>query len=238
MRQTTKPARIAVPLLGMLLVGGCTWGFGGGDGDVPAMHRNLSKTVDIQTGVVQGDLEKARQAAHWLLEQKDAMIVPPEGAEHQQAMLTAAARIMEATELRAAATQTGHLAGGCGSCHQAVDAGPRFVMGNTAPNGTSQEAQMIRHLWAADRMWEGLVGPSDEAWRAGAEAMAETQPVLARVFRASASMAEPEGFLREINLLANEATAATTLAGRADVYGRLLTTCNRCHTPAGIMVEK
>jgi hypothetical protein len=238
MRNDTAPARLAIPLLGMLLVGGCTWGFGGGEGDIPAMHRNLSKTVDIQTGVVQGDLEKAQKAAAWLLAREDEMIVPPEGAEYQRAMLSAAGRITEATELRAVATETGQLAGGCGSCHMAVKSGPRFVVGNEAPEGTSQEAQMIRHLWAADRMWEGLVGPSDEAWEAGAKAMAETQPTLARVFRASTSSAEPEGFLREVNLLANEAVAATSLAERADVYGRLLNTCNRCHSPAGIMVEK
>ncbi|MGD2120663.1 MAG: hypothetical protein PVJ76_02915 [Gemmatimonadota bacterium] len=238
MRTDTKPARIVVPLLGMLLVGGCTWGFGGSEGEIPAMHRNLSKTVDIQTGVVQGDLGKAQKAAAWLLDREDEMVVPPEGVEYQRAMLSSAARIMEAAELRTVAMETGHLAGGCGSCHLAVKAGPRFVVGNEAPSGTSQEAQMIRHLWAADRMWEGLVGPSDQAWEAGAKAMAETQPALARVFRASTSMAEPEGFLREVNSLANEATTATSLAEKADVYGRLLNTCNRCHSPAGIMVEK
>jgi cytochrome c553 len=237
MNRNTKPARIAVPLLGMLLVGGCTWGFGGGE-DIPAMHRNLSKTVDIQTGVVQGDLEKAQKAAYWLLERRDEMIVPPEGVPHERAMFGAAARITEATDLKTVAMQTGHLAGGCGSCHQAVEAGPRFVVGNSAPDGNSQEAQMIRHLWAADRMWEGLVGPSEEAWVAGARAMAETQPMLARVFRASSSVTEPEGFLRDVNLLANEAVAAETLAERADIYGRLLDTCYRCHAPSGIMVEK
>lgn len=237
MREDPKPTRIPLPLLGILLIGGCTWGFGGGDGDIPAMHRNLSRTVDIQTGVVQGDLEKAKKGAAWLLEQQDEMMVPREGTEPHRAMLAAAARIAEATDLGTVATQTGRLAEGCGSCHRAVGGGPRFVVGNTSPKGTSQEAQMIRHLWAADRMWEGLVGPSDEAWEAGAKAMAETQPALARAFEASASMPDPAGLLREVNLLANEAVSAATLAERAEVYGRLLNTCNRCHAPAGITIE-
>ncbi len=238
MRETIKPAGVALPLLGMLLVGGCTWGFGGGDGDIPAMHRNLSKTVDIQTGVVQGDLAKAKKAASWLLSRREEMLVPPGGEVYQRAMLAAAAGVTEAADLKTVATQTGRIAEGCGSCHQAVSGGPRFVVGNAAPSGSSQEAQMIRHLWAADRMWEGLVGPSDEAWKAGAEAMAETQPVMARVFRASTSVPEPEGLLREVNLLANEAMDATTLSEKAEIYGRLLNTCSRCHAPAGIMVER
>ena len=237
MRQLTNRAKIAVPLLGMLLVGGCTWGFGGRE-EIPEMHRNLSKTVDIQTAVVQGDLERARKSASWLLEREKAMIVPPAGADHQRAMLSAASGIREAQDLKTMATLTGQLAGGCGSCHQAVKSGPRFVLGNTAPNGSSREAQMIRHLWAADRMWEGLVGPSEEAWKAGAEAMAKTQPALATAYRASTSATTSRGFLGEVNRLASEALAATTLAERADVYGRLLNTCNRCHAPVGIMVEK
>ncbi len=233
MRNTATAALAAAPLLGMLLAGGCTWGFGGGGEEVPAMHRNLSKTVDIQTGAVQGDLEKARQAASWLLERKDEMIVPPAGVEYQQAMLGAAARILEAPDLETVANEAGHLAASCGSCHQAVGGGPRFVVGNMAPGGTSQEAQMIRHLWAADRMWEGLVGPSEEAWKAGAEAMAETQSTLADVFRASSSLADPERYLREVNRFANEAVGATSLTEKADAYGNLLNTCNRCHSQVG-----
>jgi cytochrome c553 len=202
------------------------------------MHRNLSTTVDIQTGVVQGDLDKAQKAASWLLSREGQMRFPPEAIDFEQAMLENAARIAEAEDLRTVALQAGQLGGSCASCHQAMNRGPRFVIGTDAPGGTTQEAQMIRHLWAADRMWEGLVGPSDEAWIAGARAMAETQPLLARAYRASTSPGEAESFLREVNLLATEAMNAVHLEERSDVYGRLLTTCHRCHSPAGIMVEK
>ena len=93
---------------------------------------------------------------------------------------------------------------------------------------------MLRHLWAADRMWEGLVGPSEEAWMAGAKAMAETEPALARAFRSSATAQVAEELLGEINLLATEALNAYDLGLRADVYGRLLGTCNRCHSSGRI----
>jgi cytochrome c553 len=222
----------------MFMAGGCTWGFGGGNRDVPEMHRNLSRTVDIQTGVVQGDLDRAKNAASWILAREDQMVFPPGAESYQEEMLAFATSISEAEDLRFVAAQTGQLAAACGSCHQAVGGGPNFVVGGSQPNGNSQEAQMVRHLWAADRMWEGLVGPSEESWMAGARAMAETQPAMARVFRASTHSNSSEGFLKNINLLATEALNAYELGQRAEVYGRLLDTCNRCHTPAGIQVEK
>ena len=97
---------------------------------------------------------------------------------------------------------------------------------------------MVRHLWAADRMWEGLVGPSDEAWMAGARAMAETQPALAGVFRSSISGGGAGVFLEELGLLAQEAVDAKGIDQRADVYGRLLNTCDRCHSRVGTSVER
>jgi cytochrome c553 len=166
------------------------------------------------------------------------MRFPPEAIDFEEEMLGIAARIAEAEDLGTVAVQAGQLAGSCGRCHQAMDRGPRFEIGTDAPSGTSQEAQMIRHLWAADRMWEGLIGPSDAAWIAGARAMADTQPSLARAYRASTSPDESESFLREVNLLATEAVNAVDLEDRTDAYGRLLTTCHRCHSPAGTMVQK
>ena len=227
---------LVIPTLGMLVVSGCTWGVGSGTGDMPAMHRNLSKTVDIQTGVVQGDLEKARKAAAWILEQEEQAVFPAGGAIHREAVLSSAGRIAGATSLEAVAQQTGQLAGACGQCHQAMDAGPRFVVGSESPGGGSQEAIMVRHLWAADRMWEGLVGPSDDAWTAGAEAMAETQPSLAEALRASVSGQGAGVFLEELGLLAREAKDAKGIDARADVYGRLLATCDRCHSRVGLTV--
>lgn len=231
--------RRATPLLlGMMLVSGCTWGLGRGDEDIPEMHRNLFKTVDIQTGVVQGDLKKAQKAAVWLVNHENRAPFPASAREYEAEMLGYAGVISEATDLSSAAAQTGKLAASCGSCHRAVDAGPQFVVGGRSPNGESQEAQMVRHLWAADRMWEGLVGPSEEAWQAGARALTQTEPALARAYRASTRSGGSRMFLREVNVVANEAVEATEQEGRAEVYGRMLNTCNRCHSAIGILVER
>ena len=228
----------ALLLFGLLMAGGCSWGFGGGNPEIPEMHKDFSRTVDIQTAVVQGKMDRAQRAASWILEHRDQRPFPPEAEAYRKEMLGYASRIAEAEDMTEVASQTGRMAGACGSCHQSVGGGPRFVVGTPSPDGSTQAAQMIRHLWAADRMWEGLVGPSDEAWMAGARAMAETQPAMVGALPASTAPGTPQILLREVNLLGTEAMNAKGTEARADVYGRLLETCNRCHAPTGILAEK
>lgn len=37
---------------------------------------------------------------------------------------------------------------------------------------------MARHLWATDRLWEGMVGGDDDAWRDGLDVLAAAQSSL------------------------------------------------------------
>jgi len=89
---------------------------------------------------------------------------------------------------------------------------------------------MYRHMWAADRLWEGLTGPSDDAWRSGAE-------VLARA-PASPPVTEtplPAGvvaLLAEVRELGQAALEAETLAQRANLYAPFLASCAGCHAHA------
>ena len=220
-------------LAGLVLSTGCTWGMGGGQEEVTGMHGNFSRTVDIQTGVVQGDLERARRAAAWLVEPENRSTFPASAQAYQEEMLRQASGIAAAPDLASVSAQAGQLAAACGSCHAALDGGPRFVVGSDAPQGRSQEAHMVRHIWAADRMWEGLVGPSEEAWLAGAESLSGTGPGLTEAFRTSFPTGVLAGFLEEVNALANEAMASDEPGERADVYGRILDTCRRCHAAIG-----
>jgi cytochrome c553 len=238
MNRNLRPGKAGSLLLAFLVAGGCSWNARAGDQDLPEMHKNLSRTVDLQTGVVLGDLEKTQRAASWVLTHDAPRPYSSEAEPYEREMMAYASRIAEAPDLRTAAAQTGMFAATCGTCHQALSRGPKFMVGNVAPGGESQEAMMVRHLWAADRMWEGLIGPSDESWLAGAEAMAETQPEMVRVFRAATGSPASESLLAEVNALAKEALNATGQEERGEVYGRMLGTCNRCHAPIGILVQK
>jgi cytochrome c2 len=221
--------------LGALTFGGCTWGFGGED--VSEMHQRFSRTFDIQTGLARGDLDRARMAAQWIASRPPQTDLPAQAEASQRKLMEQAVNIAQAPDMAAAAASTGQMAAACGDCHQAMKAGPRFVVGQASPGGDSQEAQMIRHLWAADRMWEGLVGPSVEAWEAGATALAQTKSDLADVLRASSGTTPPAEVVDAITLVAGRAQVASTAADRAQVYGRMLETCNGCHQAAGFLVQ-
>lgn len=210
----------------------CTWGFGGGS-DVPPMHRQFSRTVDIQTGVVLGDLDRAREAGSWLLSQDAGASTAGGAGIYREAMRDHAATIAEAEDLDVVTVEVGRLAASCGSCHQASNGGPRFVAGSDAPEGDSRGAQMILHLWAADRMWEGLVGPSEEAWQAGTRALSELAPTLGWAIRASESPGEASRILQALSRLASEAGKARGQEERGAAYGRILETCRRCHSLSG-----
>jgi hypothetical protein len=85
------------------------------------------------------------------------------------------------------------------------------------------DARMTRHRWAADRLWEAIVGDSDDAWREGLDVLAAT-PLDFGVDRAP--------FARELQRIANNArrSKAPAASTRAATYGELLVTCAGGHT--------
>jgi hypothetical protein len=97
---------------------------------------------------------------------------------------------------------------------------------------------MIRHLWAADRMWEGLVGPSDEAWTAGAQALDRDWAEGRSLIRAAADSEATVGLIGRIRALGHEALDTRVPKARAAVYAELLRTCNGCHDSTGIKAER
>ena len=232
-----QSVRLPSLLLGTLVVGGCSWTFGSGQGEPPEMHKNLSRTFDIQTGVVEGDLDRAQRAAAWLLTRDGQAVLPPEFEIYRREMVGYASAVTEARDLGSVAALAGQLAAACGSCHQALERGPRFVPGQALPGGDTRASQMIRHLWAADRMWEGLVGPSERSWQAGVAALAESGPALSEVLQASTPAGKSAGLTWELQVLAETARKAVNRRERAEVYGTMLATCTRCHEAIGLMVE-
>ena len=84
------------------------------------------------------------------------------------------------------------------------------------------------HQRAADLLLEGLLSPSDSQWQVGAETFARTRLEPRDM---------PGGKLRErarianalLQNLANAASGAQRPPDRAQVYGRVLATCARCH---------
>ena len=218
-----RPRGSAFLALAVFLASSCTWGLGGSSEDTPEMHRDLSKTVDIQTAIIQGNLDRAKEAAAWLADQHPVTPAPAGSPTHRSDLGRSAQFIVRAEDLSTAAAETGRIGAACGNCHIATGGGPRFDLQTSPPGGDSQGATMVRHLWAADRMWEGLVGPSNEAWLAGARALS------ASLSLASGTVRGPDELLREVGGLAAEAEETEGQPARAEVYGRIIATCSQCH---------
>jgi cytochrome c553 len=145
------------------------------------------------------------------------------------AQLQAAARLTSQAEtLDAAAMGVATMARVCGECHVANHGGPAIPPPpEKAPYVAADSVgeRMGRHMWGAELLWEGLTGPSETSWNAGADTLIEAPEELDEQL--------PESFdtsLREVVALGQAAKEATSLAKRADVYGLLIATCADCHS--------
>lgn len=197
------------------------------------MAQHFAVATFARDAIINGELDVAREPLMRLAEY-DYAAVAPGGWLTWIAQLQQAARLTaEADSLDLAASGVATLARVCGECHAAMKAGPDFSTaphGESGPSRDSMPSRMYRHMWAADRMWEGLTGPSEEAWHAGAEVLARapeappvTEPPLPEAFVA---------LLAEVRELGQRALEADTLAKRADLYAPFLASCAGCHAHA------
>ena len=91
---------------------------------------------------------------------------------------------------------------------------------------------MLRHQRAADRMWEGLMAPSEQAWVKGSEVMADA-PLVPEAVSGNKSVA-PES--KELALAAHTVAhraRTTETRDRGQAYGALIATCAGCHDKLG-----
>ena len=229
------PRTLTALLFAAAAASACSWGTGGSGTNPTPMHRRFLRTMDIQTGVVLGDLDRAHAAAAGIATDDEGGDFPAGFESYRTEIREYAALIAEDPQLPSVAMRTGRMAAACGSCHIASGGGPRFVIGSEPGDGASTGKRMIRHIWATDRMWEGLAGPSDDMWIAGSRVLAEGEEALEGAIRASSSPEAARGFLAEIGRLGREGQTATTQEARASVYGRLLATCYGCHRTTGVV---
>jgi cytochrome c553 len=188
------------------------------------MHENFGMLRAIEKLLVRGKLVEARELATAIAEAPDELGL---GAWAKDAAIVRerAASLAKATDVDEASHRAAELAGACASCH--VDAGvaPEFRSPGRMPiDRPTVEARMARHLWATDRLWEGIVGGADDAWRDGLDVLAATP------LRELPEQRMP--FARRLQSLADRARMqrkTETLDDRVRSYGDILATCAGCH---------
>lgn len=114
----------------------------------------------------------------------------------------------------------------CAGCHVAADSAPTFPPPPALPlDQPTSEARMARHAWAADRLWEAIVGNDGDRWSRGLAVLAEAPLPRAILSDGSNSAANLQVYARS----QLDMRGATSIDDRARTYGEMLILCARCH---------
>ncbi|HET9623412.1 MAG TPA: hypothetical protein VFP84_18695, partial [Kofleriaceae bacterium] len=130
-----------------------------------------------------------------------------------------------AATVEEACQRTASLAAACARCHAETGVSPEFRAPPAAPpDRPTIDARMTRHVWAVERIREGVIGGDDSAWRAGLDVLAQA-PLPWR-----ASDGARGALAKQLHDVADRARHRAP--DRARTYGELLVTCAACHATA------
>ena len=190
------------------------------------MHENFGVVRGIERFLLRGQLDDAKQLAAAIGQAPNA---PGLGAfaEHTARVRKAAFDLASAKNLEQAVRREATLLQACAGCHVAAAIIPDLAPPPALPpDRDSIDARMARHLWAADRLWDGIVAGDDAAWKVGIDLLASGPPTWAPPTKPQ------RDFAKRLQLIADSErrTRSTRLSTRADTYGELFLTCVGCHT--------
>ena len=185
------------------------------------MRRHMSDVRTMERMLLGGHLDEAKALAYMLtLPIQDPGMARWSDATDRVARaagdVTRARTIDEALDLEV------RVADACAACHLQTQRGPIFRTPSKAPaERATLKAQMARHQWAVDRLWEGVIGGSDTHWRAGLYVLAQTPAPFAKL------TGEPE---MQASLQKWARSALDSPQGeRTARYAELLRSCAACH---------
>ncbi len=194
------------------------------------MHEHLTRISTIKSAIVAGRLEDVQEPAIWLAEHEAVAGLPPDFAFYVAQMREYAREVATAEHLGAAAESVSKMAKTCGNCHLVNDVGLEFGYDQRPREDLEGVVtHMQRHQWAADRLWEGLIGPSDNAWNKGTDMLIDAPLRPSDVATATEHVAEIRNIARRIHALGGIGTQTMTPDARSELFGELLGLCASCH---------
>ena len=186
------------------------------------MHERFKALDRAEQAIVMSDLARVQQEAQLLtlFEEPDVL------AKWQpffESVKDAARPLAHAKDPAAAGKLIAEVGRRCANCHEATKA--KIPLEQLAQPKPDQHlaTQMLRHQWAAQRMWEGVIAPSTERWNEGAQMLAEAPLTIT----AESSALGIEDDVAKVRLLARRGLDPKT--DRPQLYGELLATCAHCH---------
>ena len=229
--------RIAVLacLCAAVLVSSCSMWSNRSDEDLGAhMDEHFGAAVDVQTAVIRGDLAEAVEQAAWLANHPVPSDLPNRVLTHVGELRAAARDASSATSIAQAAAATARVGVACGACHASSAAGPGFLPGSPPELGPDVATRMTGHIWATDRMWEGLISPSEESWQTGAAILSASLLSPRLVTDDSTEVARMNAIVEEVAGIATFAQRTAEWERRGALYGQLLPNCSACHEIVGV----
>lgn len=197
------------------------------------MHESYDLVRAMERLLLRGRLDEARDFARAIAQAPDD---PGSAAFATQSarVRERAAALADATTVADAVHREARLASACASCHADAGVLPDFASPPPVPpDRRDLVARMARHVWAADRMWEGMVGLADDSWRAGLDVLAAAPLSAAELGAGRAPLAQDLRRAAERARKLRPPGAAATVLERGDdraaAYGDILATCAACH---------
>lgn len=211
------------------------------------MQDHAALSIVTRDALIRGDLPVAQQTMRKLAFFMEHVPPPEQGKQYARITAELAQQVREAADVEEASMAFARLSHACGQCHHALDRGPPIKL-EPAPGGEDLQMHMRRHYWAVERMWEALLSNSTTGFQVAAEMLAEaplhgtrepdeeTPPGVTRLayeVHDLAFSAAVEGTVEEEEYVPRPGEPTEdrpTTRGQAEIYGRLLSTCNQCHT--------
>lgn len=200
------------------------------------MHEHLERISAIKSYIIMGDLDGVREPAIWLADHQEVAGLPQNFEPYIGLMRQYAREVDNAPDLKSAAISVSQMAKTCSNCHLVNDVHIEFGYDQAPAEWSDTVSHMQRHQWAADRLWEGLIGPSETAWNRGMDMLVDVPLHSDDVTVEELPEADKAALDRiavRIHDLAGLGTIATTPDARSEIYGEMLGLCAECHTRLG-----
>ncbi len=192
------------------------------------MRHHFQRVLRAQDAVIAGDSSAAREQLAGLARLDPSAGPPPAGGHALTKLREAAAAGAAAGDLAGVAAGLAGALRQCGACHQATGDALRLPPVGQTVDGGDVQAAMARHVWALDRLFDGLVGPSAVSWQVGAEALHEDA-----ISEDDVPGDDAAALAAQLHELGGKARDERNNDLRAAIYGELLVTCAACHAIAG-----
>jgi hypothetical protein len=186
------------------------------------MHKRLAAIRGIVDAIALSDLAKGQKDGSTLAVLEDPEVLP-QWQPFLARIRTAAAELSKAKDIASAATSAAHLSALCGNCHETASDHANLDADEQPPTAHTLASEMAQHQWAAGRMRDGLVGPSEERWMQGARALSSIRIAVAE------SKDNLEIWTSRVRTLATNALKKPPGDGPTILFGDLLVACAGCH---------